>query len=242
MQAMIFAAGLGTRLKPLTDTCPKALIEIGGQTLLQRLMLKLSAAGITNVVVNVHHFADMIIDYLNANSGFGLHWAVSDERNQLLETGGGLKKAQSLFMSYEPILVHNVDILSNLDFRLLTAAHRADRLATLVVSERLTQRYFLFDKQMRLHGWTNISTGEVRPASLSTDGLQTLAFSGIQIVSPQIFDAMDGFGEKFSITDLYIQKCGTHHIVGYVPREYRMMDVGKINQIEEAQSFAAQME
>ena len=242
MQAMIFAAGLGTRLKPLTDTCPKALIEIGGQTLLQRLMLKFSAAGITNVVVNVHHFADMIIDYLNANNGFGLHWAVSDERNQLLETGGGLKKAQSLFMSYEPILVHNVDILSNLDFRLLTAAHRADSLATLVVSERQTQRYFLFDKDMRLHGWTNISTGEVRPASLSTDGLQTLAFSGIQIVSPQIFDAMDGFGEKFSITDLYIQKCGTHHIVGYVPQEYRMMDVGKINQIEEAQSFAAQME
>lgn len=242
MQAMIFAAGLGTRLKPLTDTCPKALIEIGGQTLLQRLMLKFSAAGITNVVVNVHHFADMIIDYLNANNGFGLHWAVSDERNQLLETGGGLKKAQSLFGSYEPILVHNVDILSNLDFRLLTAAHRADSLATLVVSERLTQRYFLFDKQMRLHGWTNINTGEVRPASLSTDGLQTLAFSGIQIVSPQIFDAMDGFGEKFSITDLYIQKCGTHHIVGYVPQEYRMMDVGKINQIEEAQAFAAQME
>ncbi len=239
---MIFAAGLGTRLKPLTDTRPKALVEIGGQTLLERLMLKLHNTGINDAVINIHHFPDMIIDYLKANDGFGMRWAVSDERNQLLETGGGLKKARPLLEGNEPILVHNVDILSNIDFRQLIADHTTDRLATLVVSQRQTQRYFLFNNALQLCGWTNLSTGETKPADLATQGLQKLAFSGIHIISPQIFKEMESFGDRFSITELYIQKCGTHHITGYVPQDYKMMDVGKINQIEEAQSFAEHLE
>ena len=243
MQAMIFAAGLGTRLKPLTDTRPKALVELNGQTLLQQLMLKLKNSGITKVVVNVHHFPDMIIDYLKTNQGFGMQWAVSDERDQLLETGGGLRKAGPLFESYEPILVHNVDILSNLDFNQLISAHDESCLATLAVSQRDTQRYFLFNNDQRLCGWTNIATGEIRPDNINIDQckLHKLAFSGIQIVNPDIFKEMDGFGDKFSITDLYIKKCSTHLIKGYVPQNYQMMDVGKINQIQEAQSFAAHL-
>lgn len=244
MKAMIFAAGLGTRLKPLTDTRPKALVELNGQTLLQRLMLKLHMSGISEVVINVHHFPDMIIDYLKANNGFGLKWQISDERNQLLETGGGLKKAESLLEGNEPILVHNVDILSNLDFRQLIADHSSDRLATLVVSQRQTQRYFLFDDTMRLCGWTNKATGETRmPDDMPCDNrtFNELAFSGIQIVSPLIFNTMNDFGDRFSITELYIQKCGTHLIKGFVPQDYKMMDVGKINQIEEAQSFAERL-
>lgn len=242
MKAMIFAAGLGTRLKPLTDTRPKALVEINGQTLLQRLMLKIRQAGIRQVVVNVHHFPDMIINYLQANSGFGLEWAVSDEREQLLETGGGLRKAQPLLDGNEPILIHNVDILSNLDFTRLIAAHRPDSLATLVVSQRDTQRYFLFNHDLRLQGWTNIATGQVRPNDINPDRFKHLAFSGIQVISPQIFKHMNSFGEKFSITDLYIQQCGTQTIKGYVPHDYLMMDVGKISQIQEAQSFAKRLE
>ena len=242
MKAMIFAAGLGTRLKPLTDTRPKALVEIGGQTLLQRLMLKMSHSGIEEVVVNVHHFPDMIIDYLEANNGFGMKWHVSDERNKLLDTGGGLKKAQTLFDSHEPILVHNVDIITNLDFSSLFAAHRTDSLATLVVSERKTQRYLLFDKEGVMHGWHNIATDERKPKNLNIEGLQHLAFSGIQIVSPQIFKAMETYPEKFSITDFYITQCSASPIRAFVPRDYRMMDVGKINEIQEAQSFVEHLE
>lgn len=240
MRAMIFAAGLGTRLKPLTDTQPKALIEIGGQTLLERLIVKLRNAGINDIVVNVHHFPDMIINYLNANNGFGTNWAVSDERDRLLETGGGLKKAQPLLSDCcEPILVHNVDIISNLDFQQLINAHQPDRLATLVVSRRDTQRYFLFDNNLRLCGWTNKATGEIRPNDTTVNNkiVNELAFSGIQVVSQRIFNEMADFGDKFSITELYLQKCGTNLIKGYVPQDYKMMDVGKINQLEQAEIF-----
>lgn len=248
---MIFAAGLGTRLKPLTDNMPKALVPLAGKTLLQWQIERLKDADITDITVNVHHFPDQIIDYLRDNDNFGCQIHISDERDALLDTGGGLRNAQcgmrnaQWTMRNEPILVCNVDILSNIDLRQLIAAYREDELGVLVVSARETQRYLLFDAEDRLHGWTNISTGEVRPESLDREkalSMKKLAFSGMQVLSPRIFDVMDEVvkqkGDKFSLIDLYLTLTEREVLRAYVPKDYRMMDVGKIGQIAEAEAFA----
>ena len=277
MRAMIFAAGLGTRLKPLTDTLPKALVPLAGKTLLQWQIERLKAAGITDIVVNVHHFPDMIINYLRENDNFGCRIAVSDERDMLLETGGGLRKAKSLLLGSgsresrnndEPILICNVDILSNIDIPTLLNAYNPDEMGVVVVSSRDTQRYLLFDHDNRLRGWTNIATGEVRPASLVSSlnilpptgeadlqakptyqlqrsDLSPLAFSGMQVLNPRIFDAMDKVvaekGDKFSLIDLYLSIAEKEILRAFIPENYRMMDVGKIAQLSEAESFAASL-
>ncbi len=277
MKAMIFAAGLGTRLKPLTDTLPKALVPLAGKTLLQWQIERLKAAGITDIVVNVHHFPDMIIHYLRENDNFGCRIAVSDERDMLLETGGGLRKAKSLLLGIgsresrnndEPILVCNVDILSNIDIPTLLNAYNPDEMGVVVVSPRDTQRYLLFDHDNRLRGWTNIATGEVRPASLVSSlhilpptgeadlqakptyqlqrsDLSPLAFSGMQVLNPRIFDAMNKVvaekGDKFSLIDLYLSIAEKEILRAFIPENYRMMDVGKIAQLSEAESFAASL-
>jgi NDP-sugar pyrophosphorylase family protein len=275
MKAMIFAAGLGTRLKPLTDTLPKALVPIAGKTLLQWQIERLKAAGITDIVVNVHHFPDMIINYLRENDNFGCRISVSDERDMLLETGGGLRKAQSLLSRVatpessnqdDPILICNVDILSNIDLSALLNAYNPEEMGLVVVSPRDTQRYLLFDDTNRLCGWTNIATGEVRPASLAShlhnlqrsdlqpngrstgaadlphSDLSPLAFSGMQLLNPRIFDHMDEFaqlkGDKFSLIDLYVYLAEKEILRAFIPENYRMMDVGKIAQLSEAESFA----
>lgn len=246
MKAMIFAAGLGTRLKPITDNIPKALLPVANKTLLEWQIEKLKNAGIKNIVVNVHHFPDKIINYINENQGFGCHIQISDERDQLLETGGGLWKAKDMLSdgTDEPILVCNVDILSNIDIRLLRAAYTPAMLGLLVVSERQTQRYLLLDKEQRLRGWTNIATGEIRPLSIvpMVSSLQRLAFSGMQLLSPHIFkrmaDTLHSRGNRFSLIDLYIDLCRTQPIYGYIPTQYKMMDVGKIGQLSEAKLFA----
>ena len=247
MNALIFSAGLGTRLKPLTDTLPKALVPIGGKPLLQWQVERLCAAGITNIVVNVHHFADKIIEAIREADGWGCTIQVSDERDCLLETGGGLRKAKDLLLrsdnDHTPILACNVDILSNIDIQSLCAAYNPHTMGTLVVSERQTQRYLLFDEQQTLRGWTNIATGEVRPASLQIQhDFRRLAFSGMQILNPAIFNHMDAImaakGEKFSLIDLYLSFCSEYVFKAYVPSDYRMMDVGKIDQIDEAERFA----
>ena len=258
MRAMIFAAGLGTRLKPLTDTLPKALVPLAGKTLLQWQIERLKAAGITDIVVNVHHFPDMIINYLRDNDNFGCRIAVSDERDMLLETGGGLRKAKSLLLGIgsresgnndEPILICNVDILSNIDLPTLLQAYNPDEMGVVVVSPRDTQRYLLFDETNRLCGWTNIATGEVRPASLASSPnsliATRLAFSGMQVLNPRIFDVMDKVvaekGEKFSLIDLYLSIAEKEILRAFIPENYRMMDVGKIAQLSEAESFAASL-
>lgn len=255
MKAMIFAAGLGTRLKPLTDNMPKALVPLAGKTLLQWQIERLKAAGITDIVVNVHHFPDMIINYLRENNNFGCRISVSDEREMLLETGGGLRKAKSLLLevgsresgnSNEPILICNVDILSNIDLPTLLNAYNPDEMGVVVVSERETQRYLLFDEENRLCGWTNIATGEIRPASLASSPnsliASRLAFSGMQVLNPRIFDCMDELvnqkGEKFSLIDLYLNIAEKEILRAYIPENYRMMDVGKIAQLSEAEAFA----
>ena len=252
---MIFAAGLGTRLKPLTDTMPKALVPLAGKTLLQWQIEKLKAAGITDIVVNVHHFADKIIDYLRENNYFGCNIQVSDERDMLLETGGGLRKAKSLLTGVrlptsecpkDPILICNVDILSNIDIPTLLKAYNPDEMGVVVVYPRDTQRYLLFDETNRLCGWTNIATGEVRGPVADNQYLiantRKLAFSGMQLLNPRIFEVMDKVvtekGEKFSLIDLYLNIAEKEILRAFIPENYRMMDVGKINQLSEAESFA----
>ena len=258
MRAMIFAAGLGTRLKPLTDTLPKALVPLAGKTLLQWQIERLKAAGITDIVVNVHHFPNMIINYLRENDNFGCRIAVSDERDMLLETGGGLRKAKSLLLGIgsresgnndEPILICNVDILSNIDLPTLLQAYNPEEMGVVVVSPRDTQRYLLFDETNRLCGWTNIATGEIRPASLASSPnsliASRLAFSGMQVLNPRIFDVMDKVvaekGDKFSLIDLYLSIAEKEILRAFIPENYRMMDVGKIAQLSEAESFAASL-
>ena len=254
MKAMIFAAGLGTRLKPLTDTLPKALVPLAGKPLLQWQIERLKAAGITDIVVNVHHFPDMIINYLHDNDNFGCRIAVSDERDMLLETGGGLRKAEALLgsgvqefrSSGEGILVCNVDILSNIDIPTLLNAYNPDEMGVVVVSKRDTQRYLLFDKENRLCGWTNIATGEVKGDEAIRRGgeqvMKKLAFSGMQVLNPRIFDYMDKVveqkGDKFSLIDLYLSIAEKEILRAYIPENYRMMDVGKIAQLSEAEAFA----
>ena len=249
---MIFCAGLGTRLKPLTDTMPKALVPLAGKPLLQWQVEKLRDAGITDIIVNVHHFPDQIIDTIRPNNGWGCNIMVSDERDCLLDTGGGLKKIKNekLKIKNEPVLACNVDILSNIDIRALMAYW--DSLNTpntpntpkglLVVSERTTQRYLCFDKEDRLCGWTNIKTGEVRPSSLHHSiipSLRKLAFSGMQILGPEVLACLGHMEEeKFSLIDFYLKIMEDVQLKAFVPTDYRMMDVGKIDQIEEAERFA----
>ena len=341
MKAMIFAAGLGTRLKPLTDTMPKALVPICGQPLLYHVITKLVKAGYDHLVVNVHHFPDQIIDYLKAHD-FGVRIDVSDERDFLRETGGGIRYAHPLLTDFstppsaplemtgadsfaplgmtkecpsaplemteegssaslemagtdsfaslgmtegpacrpdggpllfrpdgeplssrpsgtplsfrpsgasgeifrkEPFLVHNVDIVSNLDLKWFREQHRPGSLATLVVSERKTQRYFLFDEDNRLRGWTNLATGEVRSPypDIDPEKCRKLAFSGIHLISPEIFDAFErlGMGDRFSIVDFYLKACAEYPIYGVVPPDFTMVDVGKFATLPEAESICA---
>ena len=247
MKAMIFAAGLGTRLKPITDTMPKALVPVCGQPLLYHVVRKLVAAGYDDLVVNVHHFPDQIIHYLHSHD-FGARIAVSDERDYLRETGGGIRYAASLLldasippgMKEEPFLVHNVDIVSNLDLGWLREQHRPDALATVVVSERKTQRYFLFDDDGRMKGWTNIATGEVRSPypDIDPDLCRKLAFAGIHLMSPAVFDAFDryGFGDRFSIVDFYLRACADQPIYAAVPPDFTLVDVGKFDTLPEAEA------
>ena len=250
MNALIFAAGLGTRLKPLTDTMPKALVPLAGKPLLQWQVEKLRDAGITDITVNVHHFPDMIIDTIRRNNGWGCNISVSDERDCLLDTGGGLKKVKSEILN-TPILACNVDILSNIDIRALIAQYEQTGVSQLVVSERQTQRYLLFDEQNLLRGWTNIATGEFKPSSIHQSiipSFQKLAFSGMQILAPEVLNRLDEMEkEKFSLIDFYLHLCepnstpNTIHrtpLQAFIPKDYKMMDVGKIDQIQEAERFA----
>ena len=254
MQAMIFAAGLGTRLKPLTDRIPKALVSVGGEPLLKRVIFQLKDAGFTRIVVNVHHFSNQIIDYLRENENFGLDIRISDESDQLLETGGGIKKAWPLFDQKEPILIHNVDILSNVDLKkfyqmetkdLLSSSDEKSQVqdtplaARLLVSERKTKRYLLFDDTMRLVGWTNIETGEVKSPykNLDPKKYQMYAFSGIHMVAPSLFPLMEDEPDKFPIMDFYLRHCDKVRIEGYVKNDLKLMDVGKQETLKEAETF-----
>ncbi|MBO5406208.1 MAG: nucleotidyltransferase family protein [Bacteroidales bacterium] len=259
MRAMIFAAGLGTRLKPITDTIPKALVPVCSQPLLKHLIDKLKDAGYTDVVINVHHFAEKIREYVAQNGNFGINVYFSDETDLLRETGGGIRHAAQLLNDGEPFLVHNVDILSNLDLEDFYEAHMAASisvdtpLATLLVSERETARYFLFDAENNLVGWMNKLSGEVkspyrelaRGASenfnweefLKMHSLKKYAFAGTHILSPEVFRIMEKWPEKFPIVDFYLQMADKYIIKGYVKNDLKMVDVGKLDSLDEAEKF-----
>lgn len=276
---MIFAAGLGTRLKPLTDTMPKALVRVGGEPLIKRVILNLAAAGVERIVVNVHHFAEQIIDYLKDNDNFGLDIRISDETDGLLETGGGIKKAAPLFDPTDPILIHNVDILSNVDLReFYQIASQSEKGkvkseesecesekgkvdneegrgkneesnccdavdAVLLVSWRKTKRYLLFNDDMRLVGWTNIETGEVRSPypELNPKECRMYAFAGIHALSPRLLKMMDEFPDRFGIIDFYLKACATHNIKGYVKDDLKLMDIGKLDTLAQAEEFLEEL-
>lgn len=242
-QAMVFAAGLGTRLKPLTDKMPKALVPVCGRPLIEHVLRKLVAAGFNRIVVNVHHFAPMVKSWIAEHSFEGVDVLVSDESDMLLDTGGGLRKAAELFDSGTPILIHNVDILSNVDLRKLYDEHASNG-ATLLVSRRATSRYLLFNKDMHLDGWTNIKTGEVKSPyeSLNVEDLEKLAFSGIHVFSPRLFPLMNTFPAKFGIIDFYLKVCGENIIKGVNMQNLRLMDVGKLDTLAEAEAFLASNE
>ncbi len=237
MKAMIFAAGLGTRLRPYTNDKPKALIEVGGEPLLGIALRRLAAAGCREVVINVHHFAEQVMDFLEKNTPSGIQIHISDERKRLLDTGGGLKKAAPLLDGDAPFLVCNVDILTNLDLAAFYARHcKSKALATLAVRQRTTSRYFLFDEKMCLKGWQNSKTGDVVYVSgvSSVEPLEAWAFSGVHAISPEIFKWMPE-EEVFSIIDVYLAAAGKNLVAGYPHDEDVWMDVGSPRSLEEAE-------
>jgi MurNAc alpha-1-phosphate uridylyltransferase len=237
MKAMILAAGLGTRLKPFTDKHPKALAIVNGKTILQRNIEYLASFGIREVIINVHHFADQIIDLIKANNGFGSVITFSDETREVLETGGGIKKAAWFFEKDEaPFIVMNVDILTDMNLEQMMFQHKkSNSLATLAVSSRITSRYFLFDEKDHLCGWKNESTGEQKISRESKNYIQK-AFSGIQVLSPKIFDLIKMEG-KFSMVDVYLDLAKTQDIMAFDHSESKFIDVGKPESILKAERF-----
>ena len=241
MKAMVFAAGLGTRLKPLTDSIPKALVPDCGQPLLYHVITKLRDCGYYDIVVNVHHFAGQIREYLRTHD-LGVSVSISDESDLLRETGGGIMHARRFLEGSGTFLVHNVDILSDLDLRWFREQWRPGALATLLVSERQTQRYLLFDDGLRLVGWTNIATGEVRSPYPGLDAARCrrYAFAGIHNISPEIFGLFDALScpERFPIIDFYLKVCDRYPVYGAVPAQLSIIDVGKLDTLAEAERFA----
>ena len=241
MRGFIFAAGLGTRLRPLTDTMPKALVPVCGKPLLAHVADRLIAEGFDELVVNVHHFPEQIRDFLSV---FYPYATVSDESDCLLETGGAVLHARPLLEGCGKFLVHNVDIISDISLRDFAASSPEDAVATLAVSERRTRRYLLFDDDMRLMGWTDTATGEVRSpyGNLDVSKYRMLAFSGIHLISDSVFplmeEAMDG-EERFPIMDFYLRICRDHPVAGYDATGSRLVDVGKYGSLGEAEAEAA---
>lgn len=251
MKTLIFAAGLGTRLKPLTDTMPKALVPVCGRPLIEHVSRKLRASGVESAVVNVHHFADMIEEWAAAQDIMPM--TVSDERECLLETGGGILHARRYLEGCGHFLIHNVDIISDLDIAWFASKVREDSMATLLVSDRKTSRYLLFDPDtMRLVGWTNVTTGEIKSPYPDLDMTKCLkmAFSGIHMMSDTVFDVMDSYvrekgldpvSPRFPIMDFYLSVCAEKGIYGVVANELELVDVGKLDTLEEAQKAVERM-
>jgi NDP-sugar pyrophosphorylase family protein len=239
MKAMVLAAGMGTRLRPLTEHRPKALVEISGRTLLELTLTRLQEFGVHEVIVNAHHFAGAIWDFLNANDNFGMRIEVSREE-VLLDTGGGLKKASWFFLEDgegkgEPFLLHNVDVISTIDFQRMVQRHKqSGALATLAVQERETSRYLLFDQQLQLCG-RRIVRKQNDELARSSGELQALAFTGIHVISPRIFMLMKEEG-VFSIIDLYLRLAGEgENLAGFRADEYYWRDLGKLDQVQQAE-------
>ena len=234
--AMIFAAGLGTRLKPWTDHHPKALAPVNGKPLLQRNIEYLKTFGITNIIINVHHFAGQIIDFLNANDQFNCNINVSHEAEEPLETGGGLQKAARLLEQHNPFFVINADILTNLSIKAMLAFHRQHQpLVTLAVTKRKASRAFLFTDKNQLCGWRNNASGQEKISIADVENTPK-AFSGIHIIDPAIFALITEEG-KFSLVDMYLRLSAHHAIMGYDHSGDILIDAGKPEAIEQAEKY-----
>ena len=236
-QAMIFAAGLGTRFRPWTDKHPKALAVVNGKTLLQRNIEYLQQFNICNVVVNVHHYAEQIIDAIEKNKGWGSNITISDETDEVLETGGGLVKAEPLLGS-NTFLTLNVDILTDANLKYFLASHQQQNaLITLAVTNRKTSRYLLFNKYNRLCGWRNTTTGEEKIVVQAKD-LYEKAYSGMALFEPSVFDLVKLQG-KFSLIDLYLSLAHENKIAAFDHSESKIIDVGKPESVTLAQNLFA---
>ncbi len=236
--AILFAAGLGTRLKPFTNKHPKALAQVNGRTLLQHNIQYLQSFGINKVVVNVHHFANQINDIVNENNGWGSEIIISDETSEVLETGGGLVKAIPLFGDAENIVVMNVDILTDLNIEQMFQQHTStNALATLAVTNRTTSRYFVFNNQNKLCGWMNTKTNELKGIECFDETQHTkLAFSGIHIINKKLFSLITQQG-KFSMVDVYLGLMKTNDIVAFNHSQDKFIDVGKPESIAIAEAM-----
>ncbi len=235
MKGMILAAGLGTRFKPWTDLHPKALALVNGKTLLERNILYMQSAGIKKVLVNVHHFPDQIVELINLHHGWGSEVVISDETEEVLETGGGLKKAAGYF-DEDPFVLMNADILTDMNLPAMIAFHQKHKpLVTLAVTNRKSSRHFLFDKNDRLAGWRNTATGE-EIISIPGKDLAEKAFSGIHIISPEIFPLIHQYG-KFSIVNVYLELAATNTIQGFDHSGSKLVDVGRTESVKIAEDL-----
>jgi NDP-sugar pyrophosphorylase family protein len=239
--AMIFAAGLGTRLKPFTNHHPKALAPVNGKSLLHHNVFYLKRFGIKKIIVNVHHFANQIVDEIANHKNWDIEILVSDETSEVLETGGGLLKAKNLILPCENFVVMNVDILTDLDIAKMYQQHLNEQsLATLAVTERQTSRYFLFDNQMKLSGWQNVQTNEVKGISSSEEitslQLKPFAFSGVHIINSNIFNLITQQG-KFSMVDVYLSLMKQQNLKGFNHSGGKLLDVGKPESIKKAEEM-----
>jgi len=236
LKALLFAAGLGTRLKQYTQDRPKALVDLAGKPLLEHCIQYLKQFGINEITINVFHFADQVISFIEERDSFGITIHISDERERLLDTGGGLKKAGNFLVGSEPILIYNVDVISNLDLNVLLKYHQEQKaLVTLAVRTRETSRYLMFDNEMQLTGWKNVSNGETRisrPESFAES--QPFGFCGIHIVQPEILNLITEDG-KFPIMDLYLRLASNYSIRGYLDQSELWMDLGKPEQLQAAE-------
>lgn len=242
MKVLILAAGVGSRLRPLTDTMPKALVPVCGVPMLQHVILRLKGFGFDDLVINVHHFANQIIDFLNTNDNFGVKIAISHEEDELLDTGGAILHAASLLGDNEPVLVHNVDILSNCDLRAFVDTHNCSAAdATMLVSNRQSSRYLLFNDQMRLQGWVNKITNATKPDKFDYIEGQYVErpYDGIQVFSHSVIERMmdDGLTGKFSIIDFYLNRVNNLKIVGQEMPGLMMLDIGKPETLVVAKEF-----
>ena len=241
MKAMVFAAGLGTRLRPLTDTVPKALVKVGGVPMLQHVILNLKRNGFDDIVVNVHHFAGKVKNFLRENDDFGVKITVSDESDCLLDTGGGIVKAAQYLEGDQPFLIHNVDILTDLDLNAMykeCISSGAD--ATLLTALRDTSRYLLLDAEGLMKGWINVTTGQVKPPGLEASLYDHFAFGGIHVMSQSALKALCEYsdGNPFSVTTFYIDKCREIAIKGYVDNSgYSWFDIGRHATLEAAEKW-----
>lgn len=237
LNAMIFAAGLGTRLKPYTNSKPKALVELAGKPLLEHAILKLKKLSVDRIVINVHHFADLIEDFLRENQNFGLDIRISDERDELLDTGGGLKKARDLFIPEAPILIYNVDILSSIDLNCLVEVHKkSGALVSMVMRKRESSRYLYFNPEKQLTGWKNCKSGETKVARQDMNESEPMAFSGIHLIDYALFSLILEKG-KFSIIDLYLRLAKSEKIMAYADDSKIWFDLGKPAQLLKAEEL-----